>query len=224
MGNSCAQNSQVNIQKEENLSSEGNYCINPELPITDNEIQLLKESWVTVSQEWNEICTMAFQRWFKLYPEIAHLFGTTLNNENQLSQLIKSHAIQGHANRFKKLIEKVLQQMTEIGKLSKTLIDYGKFHHSFGAEQKYATCLAISLKYGVCEVSKCDFKTANAWDSLFQYLAGMLKRGMRSAKEEEKISEANQENDQPTENLSIRNVIGGENKIVVNENDEGESN
>ena len=45
--------------------------------------------------------------------------------------------------RFKKLIEKVLQQMNEIGKLSKTLIDYGKFHHSFGAEQKYATVSAI---------------------------------------------------------------------------------
>jgi len=42
-------------------------------------------------------------------------------------------------DRFSGLIEKVLAQMNNIEELSKTLIDYGRFHHSFGAEQKYAT-------------------------------------------------------------------------------------
>ena len=97
MGNSCVQNSQVNIQRDENSSSEGNYCINPELPITNNEIQLLKESWTTVSQEWNEICTMAFQRY-----DFAFYYPTELNNAFWLA---KSRSIWRRMDRLQREFE-----------------------------------------------------------------------------------------------------------------------
>ena len=60
--------------------------------------------------------------------------------------MIKSPAIEGHAVRFKSLIDKVLGQMDDIGGLSQTLQDYGVMHHSFGAQQKYAT---VSTSTGI---------------------------------------------------------------------------
>ncbi|XP_057310142.1 uncharacterized protein LOC130648128 [Hydractinia symbiolongicarpus] len=127
-------------------------------------------------------------KWFGTYPEIWSMFSTTAKN---VDDLLESPSIMNHSKKFEELFEIVIYNLHKREKLVESLIEYGKFHHSFGAQQRFATTLATGLKFAVFSYlqndhNQDDCKTQEAWDSLFSFLSGLLKLGMRKAIEEEK--------------------------------------
>ncbi|XP_057309763.1 uncharacterized protein LOC130647799 [Hydractinia symbiolongicarpus] len=174
----------------------GNGCVHSvetkkieiEIPLKATDIIHLKLSWGKIKPKWNEISKIAFKRWFGTYPEIWSMFSTTARN---VDDLLESPSIMNHSKKFEELFEIVIYNLHKREKLVESLIEYGKFHHSFGAQQRFATTLATGLKFAVFSYlqndhNQDDCKTQEAWDSLFSFLSGLLKLGMRKAIEEEK--------------------------------------
>lgn len=75
-------------------------------------------------------------RWFGTYPEIWETFKIKTSN---LDELLESPTISRHAKKFEELFEIVIYNLDKREKLVESLIEYGRFHHSIGAQQKFAT-------------------------------------------------------------------------------------
>lgn len=64
------------------------------------------------------------------------MFSTTAQN---LDDLLESPIILRHAKKFEELFEIVIYNLHKGEVLVQSLIEHGKFHHSFGAQQRFAT-------------------------------------------------------------------------------------
>ncbi|XP_004209755.2 uncharacterized protein LOC100205225 isoform X1 [Hydra vulgaris] len=149
------------------------------MPLSGKEIETLKKSWTTAKQFWNEICTCAFSRWFSTYPEIQSKFGVYGDNLT-MNEVLASESLCIHIRKSVELIEIIIKKVDERHELSEYLIELGKLHHKFGAEQKYATALGSSFVFAISQICpNIDMITEGAWDSLFKYIVTHIKLGIR---------------------------------------------
>ncbi|XP_012558428.1 uncharacterized protein LOC101239673 isoform X1 [Hydra vulgaris] len=186
MGNGCLQqnkiypkNTHCSAIKEHISISDNSEVKYIKMPLSWQEIETLKISWISAKQVWNEICTCAFGRWFSTYPEICKKFGI-YETSITINDVLSSKSLCIHIRKSVELIETIIKKVDERQELSNHLIELGKLHYRLGAEQKYATALGSSFVFAISQICpNTNMITEGAWDSLFKYIVTHIKLGIR---------------------------------------------
>ena len=66
------------------------------------------------------------------------LFNKTGNNNEPLEELLKEPVIEMHVRKYEDILDKIIHNLDCPQKIFDKLIQYGRMHYNFGAEQKYA--------------------------------------------------------------------------------------
>ncbi|XP_065647746.1 uncharacterized protein LOC100208127 isoform X2 [Hydra vulgaris] len=148
------------------------------VPLSHSDIFALQGTWLKVKARWFEICTIAFERWLVADPEIRTLF-KDLPDTLHSKDLMKHNSLKKHAYMIEKTLDQVLLILDKKKEFVNTLIELGKLHYRLGANHKYTKGLALSLQCAVCQEVDIDISEESAWDSLFRFMLGLLKLGMR---------------------------------------------
>ncbi|XP_065665071.1 neuroglobin isoform X3 [Hydra vulgaris] len=149
------------------------------LPLSEREIEALKDSWEKVRTKWVDICGIAFSRWFTTYPELRQIF-KSFSQYPTLEEALASKELGFHAKKLQSVVDAVICKVDKRKELMEILLTVGRSHFSLGAQHTHCTALATCLQFGLCETFKdLDLLTESAWDSLFQFIMDILKYGIR---------------------------------------------
>ncbi|XP_067830899.1 x globin [Heptranchias perlo] len=174
----------------QSLADPGSAASHPLLPLSEEQKELIQESWKILHQDITRVGIIMFIRLFETHPECKDVF-FLFRDIDDLQQLKMSKELQSHGLRVMSFIEKSVARLTQEDKLEQLAFELGRSHCRYNAPPKYYEYVGTQFIAVVRPILKEKWtpEVEEAWKRLFDYLTIMMKRGYR---EEEQKNSANQ--------------------------------
>ena len=149
---------------------------------TDEEKIIVREQWKVLSMEVNGLGTVVFKQIFRDHPVIKQLFPCRDVAEDQL---ITNAQFRAHAAVFMQAVGAVVDNIDDLESvMSNPLIFLGKQHAAYtGLKRVYFDEFYNVISnvwrdtFGSSYTTECE----KAWNHVFMYITGKLKKGYRLA-------------------------------------------
>ncbi|XP_069043866.1 cytoglobin-1-like isoform X2 [Lepisosteus oculatus] len=161
------------------------------VPLTESQKDLIRESWKVVHQDIARLGIIMFIRLFETHPECKDVF-FIFREIDDLQELKMSKELQAHGLRVMSFIEKSVARLAQEDKLEQIALELGKCHCRYNAPPKYYEYVGVQFISAVKPILKDSWspQVEQAWESLFAYLAAVMKRGYHEEEHKDGVNKA----------------------------------
>ncbi|KAM7402860.1 hypothetical protein PAMA_003671 [Pampus argenteus] len=146
--------------------------------LSEEQIQMIKESWQVIRDDIAKVGIIMFVRLFETHPECKDVFFLFRDVED-LEKLRTSRELRAHGLRVMSFIEKSVARLDQMERLEALALELGKSHYHYNAPPKYYSYVGAEFVCAVQPLLK-DRWTAEleeAWETMFQYVTGLMRQG-----------------------------------------------
>ncbi|XP_059908144.1 x globin [Gadus macrocephalus] len=171
--------------------------------LSDNQIQMIKESWKVIRDDIAKVGIIMFVRLFETHPECKDVFFLFRDVED-LERLRNSRELRAHGLRVMSFIEKSVARLDQLERLEALAIELGKSHYRYNAPPKYYSYVGAEFICAVQPILKEQWTPdlEEAWKTMFLYVTGLMKQGYQ----EEERMRLQQDSTSPKERPDKRNT------------------
>ncbi|XP_059496972.1 x globin isoform X1 [Stegostoma tigrinum] len=164
----------------------------PPLPLSEQQKDLIQQSWKVLHQDIARVGIIMFIRLFETHPECKDIF-FLFRDIDDLQQLKMSKELQSHGLRVMSFIEKSVARLTQQDKLEQLAFDLGRSHYRYNAPPKYYEYVGVQFIAVVKPIlkEKWTADVEEAWKGLFEYLTRTMKRGYHDAEQRDNVNRGN---------------------------------
>ncbi|XP_026160370.1 x globin [Mastacembelus armatus] len=146
--------------------------------LSDDQIQMIKESWKVIREDIAKVGIIIFIGLFQTHPECKDVFFLFRDVED-LERLRTSRELRAHGLRVMSFIEKSVARLDQLERLETLAVELGKSHYHYNAPPKYYSYVGAEF---ICAVQpilkeKWTAELEEAWKAMFQYVAGLMMQG-----------------------------------------------
>ncbi|XP_041035158.1 x globin [Carcharodon carcharias] len=191
------------------LSEAGPSASRPPFPLSEEQKELVQESWKVLHQDIARVGIIMFIRLFETHPECKDVFFLFRDIED-LQQLKMSKELQSHGLRVMSFIEKSVARLAQEDKLEQLAFELGRSHCRYNAPPKYYEYVGVQFIAVVKPILKEKWTpdVEEAWKCLFDYLTRMMKRGYQDAEQRNGVNQASYTKRRvPSVSNSSQNII-----------------
>ncbi|XP_053191745.1 x globin [Scomber japonicus] len=146
--------------------------------LTQDHIQMIKESWKVIRDDIAKVGIIMFVRLFETHPECKDVFFLFRDVED-LERLRTSRELRAHGLRVMSFIEKSVARLDQMERLEALALELGKSHYHYNAPPKYYSYVGAEFICAVQPILKERWtaELEEAWKTMFQYVTGLMKQG-----------------------------------------------
>ncbi|XP_060711991.1 x globin [Hemiscyllium ocellatum] len=163
----------------------------PPPPLSEQQKELIRQSWVILHQDIARVGIIMFIRLFETHPECKDVF-FLFRDIDDLQQLKMSKELQSHGLRVMSFIEKSVARLEQEDKLEQLAFELGRSHCRYNAPPKYYEYVGVQFIAVVKPIlkEKWTADVEEAWEGLFEYLTRTMKRGYYDAEQSNNINQS----------------------------------
>ncbi|XP_071354776.1 x globin [Trachinotus anak] len=145
---------------------------------SEDQIQMIKESWKVIRDDIAKVGIIMFVRLFETHPECKDVFFLFRDVED-LERLRTSRELRAHGLRVMSFIEKSVARLDQLERLEALALELGKSHYHYNAPPKYYSYVGAEFICAVQPILKERWtaELEEAWKTMFQYVTSLMKRG-----------------------------------------------
>ncbi|XP_029937787.1 x globin [Myripristis murdjan] len=146
--------------------------------LTEQQIQMIKESWKVIRDDIAKVGIIMFVRLFETHPECKDVFFLFRDVED-LERLRTSRELRAHGLRVMSFIEKSVARLDQLERLETLALELGKSHYRYNAPPKYYSYVGAEFICAVQPILKDRWtpELEEAWKTMFLYVTGLMKQG-----------------------------------------------
>uniref|UniRef100_A0A1A7Y4Y7 Globin X, Uncharacterized protein n=1 Tax=Iconisemion striatum TaxID=60296 RepID=A0A1A7Y4Y7_9TELE len=146
--------------------------------LTEEQIQIIKDSWKVIRDDIAKVGIIMFVRLFETHPECKDVFFLFRDVED-LERLRTNRELRAHGLRVMSFIEKSVARLDQPERLEALAMELGKSHYHYNAPPKYYNYVGAEF---ICAVQpilkeKWTAELEEAWKAMFQYVTSLMKQG-----------------------------------------------
>ncbi|AWP16666.1 putative neuroglobin-1-like [Scophthalmus maximus] len=145
---------------------------------TEDQIQMIKESWRVIRDDIAKVGIIMFVRLFETHPECKDVFFLFRDVED-LERLRTSRELRAHGLRVMSFIEKSVARLDQLERLEALALELGKSHFHYNAPPKYYSYVGAEFICAVQPILKERWtaELEEAWKTMFQYVTSLMRQG-----------------------------------------------
>ncbi|XP_077394288.1 x globin [Festucalex cinctus] len=160
------------------LGEKSNYHAGGGGQLSQDQIDMIKESWKVIRDNITKVGIIVFVRLFETHPECKDVF-FLFRDVKDLEKLRTSRELRAHGLRVMSFIEKSVARLDQPDRLEVLAVELGKSHYHYNAPPKYYSYVEAEFLSAVQPILK-DRWTAEleeAWKTMFKYVTRLMKQG-----------------------------------------------
>ncbi|XP_039994136.1 x globin [Xiphias gladius] len=154
---------------------------------SEDQIQMIKESWKVIRDDIAKVGIIMFVRLFETHPECKDVFFLFRDVED-LERLRTSRELRAHGLRVMSFIEKSVARLEQLDRLEALARELGKSHYHYNAPPKYFSYVGAEFICAVQPILKERWtaELEEAWKTMFQYVTGLMKQGYQEERTQQR--------------------------------------
>ncbi|XP_060069310.1 neuroglobin-like [Ylistrum balloti] len=148
--------------------------------LTDEEIKVLEDCWMTLKEDIEKVGVITFIGLFETHPEVQDSFlpfRQLSKTDLELSAILKSHSL-----RVMGTVDKCIARASQPDKLRDLMSSLGQRHISYNAQIEFIDMVGQQFVYAIEPHLKDSWseEVSEAWLKLFRVMTYYMMLGMRS--------------------------------------------
>ncbi|XP_048830831.1 x globin [Brienomyrus brachyistius] len=166
--------------------------------LSPQQIDMIQESWKVIQEDIAKVGIIMFVRLFETHPECKDVFFLFRDVED-LERLRTSKELRAHGLRVMSFIEKCVARLNQLDRLEQLALELGRTHHRYNAPPKYYGYVGAEFICAVQPILKEKWtpELEHAWQTLFLYVTGIMKRGYQEEEENYSTSRGTSKQERP---------------------------
>ncbi|XP_029349447.1 x globin [Echeneis naucrates] len=147
---------------------------------SEDQIQMIKDSWRVIRDDIAKVGIIMFVRLFETHPECKDVF-FLFRDVQDLERLRTSRELRAHGLRVMSFIEKSVARLDQLERLEVLALELGKSHYHYNAPPKYYSYVGAEFISAVQPILKEQWtaELEEAWKTMFHYVTSLMKRGYK---------------------------------------------
>nr|XP_020470150.1 neuroglobin-like isoform X2 [Monopterus albus] len=146
----------------------------PPAHLSENQIQMIKESWKVIQDDIAKVGIIMFVRLFETHPECKDVFFLFRDVED-LERLRTNRELRAHGLRVMSFIEKSVARLNQLERLEALALELGKSHYNYNAPPKYYSYVGAEFIISVQPILK-ERWTAEL-EEAWKYVTSLMNQG-----------------------------------------------
>ncbi|KAJ7988105.1 hypothetical protein DPEC_G00320170 [Dallia pectoralis] len=181
--------------------------VKDEAPIVHLTVEhkgLIKDTWKVIQENIAKVGIIMFVGLFETHPECKDVFFLFRDVED-LERLRNSKELKTHGLRIMHFIEKSVARLDQTERLDQMILDLGRSHYRYNAPPKYYMYVGTEFIRAVQPILKerWTHEVEEAWKTLFQHMAGIMKKGYLEEEINQRNAVANTCRERPEKMLNV---------------------
>ncbi|XP_066532391.1 neuroglobin-like [Hoplias malabaricus] len=149
--------------------------------LSEEQKELVRNSWGTVKNEVMKSGVILFVRLFEVHPECKEAFFTFRDVPEPGIQFSKE--LRAHGLRVLSFVEKSVARLGEPERLEQLSLDLGRKHYHYNSNPQYYMYLGVEFIKVIKPILEDSWSSEleNAWMTLFLYITQLMKEGYEEA-------------------------------------------
>ncbi|XP_056282162.1 x globin [Pseudoliparis swirei] len=149
---------------------------------TEDQIQMIKDSWKVIRDDIAKVGIIMFVRLFETHPECKDVFFLFRDVED-LERLRTSRELRAHGLRVMSFIEKSVARLDQLERLEALAVELGKSHYHYNAPPQYYSYVGAEFICAVQPILKERWtaELEEAWKTLFRFVSSLMKQGYQES-------------------------------------------
>ncbi|KAE8587602.1 hypothetical protein XENTR_v10022033 [Xenopus tropicalis] len=150
----------------------------PTLNLSEQQQQLLVESWRLIQHDIAKVGVILFVRLFETHPECKDVF-FLFRDVDDLQALRANKDLRAHGLRVLSFVEKSVARIADCARLEELALELGRSHYRYNAPPRYYQYVGTEFISAVRPMlqDKWTAEVEEAWKGLFAYICTVMERG-----------------------------------------------